>query len=564
MMASHTRRTDTPHTSSGGGDPVRAPETGTVPQRTKRGWILLVLTLFIPGGAQVVAGNRRLGRAALRVTLTVWALAVVALVLFFVNRDLLIRIGTNTWVQLAGIVALAVLAIGWAVLWVDTFRLIRLRLVAPGMRPLIAFASVLLLLVTSGALGYGSWVVNAGRNTLGSIFEAGPAIDPVDGRYNFLLMGGDAGEGRVGLRPDSIHVASVNADTGRTIIFSIPRNFQNARFTEGSPLWSAYPQGFSCGDECIINALYVDVNQNHQDLYPGAKDPGAEAMKDAAGGILGLEVQGYAMVDMAGFAQLIDAMGGVTVTTGGWTTYRGHRPDGQWGNAWWGPGTYTFNGEQALAFARSRHFSTDYSRIRRQQCIQSAMLAQFNPQTLVTRFQGILEAGEQIVETDLPGQQLGTFVSLASRGQSQPMGRLTIGAPDFGDQGDRFTTYPDFDLIHQRVNGMLAEDGTPQAAGAAPAPLLFVDAAAGIPTATGASDDGPSGAVATGAVADGTGSIAPEGADSDDPADWPAPPPQPDGDPIDEDWLMYLEDTGQTGLLEEAAKTNHLCVAGGG
>ncbi|MCY1157886.1 MAG: LytR family transcriptional regulator [Citricoccus sp.] len=544
-MTSHTQPQATTRAAAGGGDPVRAPETGTVPQRTKRAWILLALTLFVPGGAQVVAGDRRLGRAALRVTLTVWALAVVALVLFFVNRDLLIRIGANTWVLLAGIVALAALALGWAVLWVDTFRLVRLRLVAPGTRPLIAVASVLLLLVTSGVLGYGSWALNAGRSTLNSIFPPGQAIEPVDGRYNVLLMGGDAGEGRIGLRPDSIHVASVNAETGRTIIFSIPRNFQNARFTQDSPLWSAYPEGFSCGDECILNALYVDVMQNHQDLYPGAQDPGAEAMKDAAGGILGLEVQAYAMVDMAGFAQLIDAMGGVTVTSGGWTTYRGHRPDGQWGNAWWGPGTYTFNGEQALAFARSRHFSTDYSRIRRQQCIQSAMLAQFNPQTLVPRFQGILEAGEQVVETDLPGQQLGTFVSLASSGRSQPTGRLTIGAPDFGDQGDRFTTFPDFDLIHQRVGEMLSEDGTPQAAGATPAPLLFVDAAAGILTA-------------------GTGNIDSQGADSDNPEDWPAPPLQPDGDPINEDWLMYLEDTGQTGLLEEAAKTNHLCVAGRG
>ena len=73
----------------------------------------------------------------------------------------------------------------------------------------------------------------------------------------------------------------------------------------------------------------------------------------------------------------------------------------------------------------------------------------------------------------------------------------------------------------------------------------FVDAAAGILTA-------------------GTGNIDSQGADSDNPDDLPAPPPQPDGDPITEDWLMYLEDTGQTGLLEEAAKTNHLCVAGRG
>ncbi|QCU78648.1 LytR family transcriptional regulator [Citricoccus sp. SGAir0253] len=528
---------------AGGGDPVRAPETASVPQRGKRAWILLALTLLVPGGAQVVAGDRRLGRAALRVTLAVWAVLLAALVLFLVQRDLLLRLAADPTWQLGGIIVLAALAIGWAVLWVDTLRLVRLRLLAPGMRPLVAACSVLALVATSGVLGYGSWAVNAGRNALGSIFEAGPAIEPVDGRYNFLLMGGDAGEGRLGLRPDSIHVASMNARTGHTIVFSLPRNFQNAQFTEDSPLWQAYPEGFDCGDECILNALYVDVNENHRDLYPDAEDPGAEAMKDAAGGILGLEVQSYALVDMGGFAQLIDAMGGVTVTSGGWTTYRGTRPDGQWGNAWWGPGTYTFDGEDALAFARSRHFSTDYSRIRRQQCIQSAMLAQFNPQTLVTRFQGILDAGEQIVETDLPGQQLGTFVGLASKARSQEMGQLTIGPPDFGSQGDQFTTYPDFELVHQRVGEMLAEDGTPQAAGGMPAPLLVVDAAAGV--LAGAAPD-------------------PAGSEGSGPADWPEPPRQPDGDPIDPEWLMYLEDTGQIGLLEEAAKTNHLCVAGTG
>ncbi|WP_413543006.1 LCP family protein [Citricoccus nitrophenolicus] len=532
--------------AAGGVDPVRRPETLGSPQRTKRGWILLLLTLFVPGGAQVVAGNRGLGRAALRVTMTVWALLVVALVLLVVRRELLVQALATSWVQLVGIVVLAALAIGWLVLWVDTFRLLRLRLVAPGMKPLLAFSTVLLLVVTSGALGYGSYAVNAGRNALNEIFEPGPAIDPVAGRYNFLLLGGDAGEGRVGLRPDSIHVASVNASTGSTIVFSIPRNFQNTQFSEDSPLWQAYPGGFDCGDECIINHLYVDVMENHQDLYPEAKDPGAEAMMDAAGGILGLEIQSYALVDMGGFSQLIDSMGGVTVTSGGWTNYRGTRPDGVWGNAWWGPGTYDFNGEQALAFARSRHFSTDYSRIRRQQCIQSAMLAQFNPQTLVTRFQGILDAGEQIVETDLPGQQLGTFVSLATKGQSQGMGRLSIGPPDFEGEDGRFTTYPDFDEIHSRVDGMLAEDGTPQAAGADPAPLLFVNATAGLLSAASpAASTGPT-------------------EDSDNPDDWPAPPTQPDGSEITEEYLMHLEDTGQSGLLEDAASTNHLCVAGNG
>src|SRR5699024_11037277 len=96
------------------------------------------------------------------------------------------------------------------------------------------------------------------------------------------------------------------------------------------------------------------VTNNHAHLYPGSESPGAEAMMDAAGGILNLEVTGYVMLDMAGFEELIDAMGGITVTTGGWTPYRGVRPDGQWGNAWWEPDTYTFDGADALGFEIGR------------------------------------------------------------------------------------------------------------------------------------------------------------------------------------------------------------------
>lgn len=119
------------------------------------------------------------------------------------------------------------------------------------------------------------------------------------------------------------------------------------------------------------------------------------------------------MVDMGGFAELIDAMGGVSLQSGGWVPYRGVRPDGEWGDAWWAPGDYTFSGEEALAYARSRNFSSDYNRIQRQQCIQQAMISQFNPQTLLTQFGEIMQAGENLVETNLPQSQLGSFLDLA-------------------------------------------------------------------------------------------------------------------------------------------------------
>ena len=72
-----------------------------------------------------------------------------------------------------------------------------------------------------------------------------------------------------------------------------------------------YPDGYNCGDECLINAINTEVTNEHQDLYPGVADPGAQATLEAVSGTLGITVQAYVLVDMDGFAKLIDAMGGI-------------------------------------------------------------------------------------------------------------------------------------------------------------------------------------------------------------------------------------------------------------
>lgn len=510
-----------------GKDPLKRSADGTFAQRARRALVLIGLTTLVPGGAQSVTGNHRLGRIGLTVTLINWTLIALVLVGLLVARELTMSLLFNPFLQTIGVFYLAALAVGWFILWLDTARIIHfVRLKSPA-RYIIAVVLVILMALTSGATAYGAFLLNASTSSLGSIFGSGPAVEESDGRYNILIMGADAGEGREGLRPDSISVASINADTGKIFLFSIPRNFQNAQFSSDSPLWEVYPNGYSCGDACIINSLYTEVTNNHSDLYPNAEDPGAAAMMDAASGILNLDVTGYVMIDMNGFAELIDAMGGVTVTTGGWTPYRGVRPDGNWGNAWWEPGTHTFGGEDALGFARSRKWSTDYSRIRRQQCVQQAMLSQFDVPTLLTRFESILGAGEQMVETSIPRSQIGSFVNLGTKSQRHDMERLTIGPPDFDAQ---FSTYPDFDQIHTRVHELLAEDGTPPSGAHVMQPYLglyLMQAENGDPT-----------------------------------ADWEPVPTQPDGSEITKEYLMWAEDTGQTNLLTHAAETNHQCHPG--
>ena len=448
-------------------NPVRYPESASAPVRSKRAWFLLLLTLFLPGAAQIVAGNKRLGRLALRCTFAAWALVILAVVLALVQRETLLNLFTNPVTSLLIILLLAAAAVGWAVMFLNTLSIIKPAMLAPGMRALVGGALVVLMVLTSGTIGYGAFLINSGRNAISNIFQAGPDMVPVDGRYNFLVMGGDAGENRAGRRPDSIIVVSVDAKTGHAATISIPRNLQNAQFSPNSPLWGVYPEGYNCGDNCIINFLYTDVTNNHPGLYPNAQDPGAAAMMDAAGGILGLKIQGYVLIDMAGFAQLIDAMGGVTINAGGWVPISGDDINGTGTHlpptGWISPGVQKLNGYHALWYARSRQWVLDYSRSQRQQCIQAAMLAQMDPATVFTKFSAIADAGSKVMESDLPAGQLGSFVSLALKSKKYDLAKLTIGPPDFSEE---FSTYPDFALIHQRVKDLL----NPAPAGQAPAP----------------------------------------------------------------------------------------------
>jgi LCP family protein required for cell wall assembly len=527
-------------------DPVRYPASANESARTKRAFLLILLTLFVPGSAQIAAGDRKLGRIALRVTLIVWALAILALVLLFTARTLLINIVANPVASLLIVLVLAALAVGWAVLFINTLRLIRPVLLAKRMRPVVVVALALAMVVSSGSLGYAAYLLNISRNAIGSIFGGGPAIEPVDGRYNFLMMGGDAGADRTGRRPDSLSVLSVDAETGKTAIISVPRNLQNARFSEGSPMLQIYPDGYNCGNDCLINAINTEVTNNHKDLYPGVADPGAQATLEAVSGTLGITVQAYVLVDMDGFAKLIDAMGGIRIKAGGWVPISGPMVDEANGihgmpDGWIPAGDQKLNGFQALWYGRSREFVDDYARIQRQQCVQQAMLKQLDPATLLAKFEDIANAGTKVVDSNISSSQLGSFVDLAMKAKGQEISRLTIGPPDFDAS---FSTAPDFDIIHDRVRKLLSSSGSESSPAAAPDDAL-------LPQYAGAG----SGLMAAGPAGPVTLQV-------------PTPPPSdftpvtttPAGEPITEEMLNQFKREGNEQAIRDLVATNGQCA----
>ncbi|ALG28284.1 transcriptional regulator [Glutamicibacter halophytocola] len=436
--------------------PLRQPETISAPQRSKRALILVLLTIFFPGSAQLVAGNRKLGRLAVSITMLCWVAILGILAIYFINRSVILGWVAHPNFQLFLIIVLGSLAVGWFIMFINTLVIIRPGMLAPGMRAIVTVFTLAAVVATSGVFIYGASLLNTGRETIVSVFDEGPAFDPIDGRYNIAVFGADSGSNREGVRTDSVALLSVDAKTGKTLLISVPRNFQGARFADDSPMKKIWPDGYNCGNDCIFNAIYRNAADEHADAFPASvKNVGAQAAMDALEGTTGLPVQGYVMVDMAGFEQFVDALGGVTINSGGWVPYNGkYYPNSTVRTHWFAPGTQTFNGKHALWFARSRDFTDDYHRIKRQQCLQQAIIKQFTPQTILTNFTSIMSAGEQLVETNIPAGQLGSFVSLAEKVSSQPMARLTLGAPDFERS---FSTYPDFDKLQERIRTLIAK-----------------------------------------------------------------------------------------------------------
>jgi LCP family protein required for cell wall assembly len=385
--------------------PVRFPDTRSRSTMTRRAWWLVCLNILLPGSAQVLAGSRRLGRVGIVSTFVLWVLALAALVLFLAWKPGIYAIATNLVALTVIQVALVFYIVLWVILTVDTIRLARLVKVGPTARWLVAALAIAVLVGVGSTANYGVGVTGATRD----------AAKPIDGRYNILLLGGDAGPDRLGLRPDSISVVSVEADTGKATMVGIPRNLERAPFVDGSPLYGPFPDGYDCGDKCLISYLYT-YGEEHPDLYPNAEangsNAGVEAMRDAVEGTLGITLQYYVLIDMQGFSDLIDALGGITLTV------KDELPIGINGGPVVGTikaGKQHMDGTTALWYARTRYNMTDYQRMERQREVQEAVLAQFEPANVLTKFQAVAKAGSQVVKSDVPQASLGYFVDLASK-----------------------------------------------------------------------------------------------------------------------------------------------------
>jgi LCP family protein required for cell wall assembly len=430
--------------------------------RFRRAVTLMLMTFVLPGSAQLVSGNRRVGLIALRTWVALVVVSVLTLATSYVWHGVAFWAGTNTTVLQALRLGLMALAIGWAYLFVDAWRLGQPLTLQRQHRLAIVGVNGFLCFSVAGALLFGAHVVGVQRDFMISMFGNGAAVGAHHGRYNVLLMGGDSGAGRWGLRPDSMTVASIDAETGKTVLISLPRNMQNFPFAEGSVMAEQFPDGFDV-EGMYLNGLSTWA-LDHTELFTGSKNPGVDATVQGVEGITGLKMNYWAMVNLEGFKDLVDAVGGVELNV------RQPIPVGlphEKTFHYIEPGKRTLDGHDTLWFARAREGSDDYSRMARQKCVMSAMLQQVSPQVALRNFEQIAGASSAMVSTDIPRGEVDRFVELALKAKSQKIATLSLVPPMIN------TAHPDIALVREKVAAAIAraegQKPTPDTAEAAPA-----------------------------------------------------------------------------------------------
>jgi LCP family protein required for cell wall assembly len=212
--------------------------------------------------------------------------------------------------------------------------------------------------------------------------------------------------------------------------------------------------------------MYENVPKQHPGILGQTDNEGADVVKLAAGAALGLDIDYYMQVNLAGFRQIIDAVGGITVNVNYRVPIGGDYGDGPGSNTAKKPSGYIepgpnqkLDGYHALWFARGRYGLSDPSRQERQRCTIHALVNSVNPATLVTKYQQIASAGKQLLRTDIPQEILPAFIQLGLKVKSANVTNVDL------DKTKNFPTgkNPDYTAMQDIIQKAIAPKTKPVA-----------------------------------------------------------------------------------------------------
>ncbi|MDQ0883037.1 LytR family transcriptional regulator [Peribacillus sp. V2I11] len=231
---------------------------------------------------------------------------------------------------------------------------------------------VLLFILAGGAFAYSVW--NSLTKTVDTMHT--PIDRTTDKRtkdlalsdqepFSMLMLGVDERDGDKG-RSDTMIVLTVNPQKKSVKMLSIPRDTRT---------------------EIIGHGTQDKIN--HAFAFGGAK-----MSMDTIENFLDIPIDYYMKINMEGFKDIVDAVGGVTVQNDLDFTSDGIH---------FAKGTHTLNGKEALAYSRMRHDdpSGDFGRQSRQRAIIEAVIKEGASLSSLTKYDEVFDALGNNIQTNL-------------------------------------------------------------------------------------------------------------------------------------------------------------------
>jgi LCP family protein required for cell wall assembly len=273
-------------------------------------------------------------------------------------------------------------------------------------------------------------------------------------RLNILLLGGDFGVGRTGIRTDTMITVSIDPKTGEAAMFQVPRNWTYAPLPEGMGIWdcNCYPE--------LINELWV-MGERYPEAFPGPDEPPVNAVKGVISEFLGIPIHYYALVNLDGFVDIIDAIGGVDMYVPERIVDEEYPLlDGTLTTLVIDAGEQHMDGEEALSYARTRHSDSDYFRMNRQKCVLEAAMDQTDPATLLLNFRQFADVIKRTTTTDIPVDLLPKLVELMPKIDMDNVVSVRFIPPEYHlkyrDDGQP-GRIANIDLVHEHVQLVIAD-----------------------------------------------------------------------------------------------------------
>ncbi|MDQ2854148.1 MAG: LCP family protein [Chloroflexota bacterium] len=435
------------------------------PSAGPRAILAAFLSFLFPGLGQ--AYNGQTGLAWLLAAPVLLLVATIVLVLLIGTPQLLARLFDVRF--LIGLILLDAILFAWRMVAVVQAHGHRAR---PRLRNRATWATAFLVTVALAMHALPAYYAVKAIDTLDTVALGGshggdlndvfPAVSglqepsgqpdvTVGERVNILLVGVDSLPSRSTALTDTMLVVSLDPQGTRSAMISIPRDLYGVILPDGRPYNNK------------LNSLMVYAG-DHKSEFPLG---GVGTLKATIGKLLGVPIHYFAAINLLGFKQTVDAIGGVDITVQraiNDPTYADEfdRPIGFHLK----PGTYHMNGHTALAFVRSRKGvgDSDFTRADRQQQLLAAIREKLTAGNLLGALPGLLDAVKNTIATDVPSDRIAGLAQAVQSADMSQLQRIVLQPPLYmrADPFSRagYILVPDFEAI-RAVGEQLLSGVTP-------------------------------------------------------------------------------------------------------